>query len=194
MLTNIKDVEDWLYDYTNLKQTDFKINKDTLVVDVLKDMYIKFQNNSIPIKFGKVYGDFEILVSSLNKELLKTKELSFEFLPEHINGDLNINDLPLEQKLFNNWNVKYVKGYINMCGVDAKLDNLNFLENTNFNYVSLKINNTPFKDDIIPEEIKKYNKGNPQKLYKKELMEIIISKDKLLDYFDFDNNFKLDKE
>lgn len=42
MLTNIKNVEDWLYDYTNLKQTDFKINKDTLVVDVLKDMYLNY--------------------------------------------------------------------------------------------------------------------------------------------------------
>lgn len=194
MLTNIKNVEDWLYDYTNLKQTDFKIDKETLKVDVLKDIFVRFENNTIPIKFGKIYGDFEILVSSLNKELLKTKELSFEFLPEHINGDLNMNDLPLEQKLLNNWNVKYVKGYINMCGENSNLLNLNFLEKTNFDYVSLRINNTPFKDDIIPEEIKKYDKKNPQKLYKKELMKIIVNDDMLLDYFNFENQIELNKE
>ena len=50
---------------------------------------------------------------------------------------------------------------------------------------------TPFKDDIIPEDYKKLL-GNSEFLKKEQLMSTIVNKEIILDYFNFENNLKLD--
>lgn len=198
MLTNIQDVENWLIKHTNLTMRDFDIVLENDVfpakirVDVLKSICVKFENNEIPVKFGVVDGDFEIDENSIQTKLLKTKPLSLDFLPVYLNGNLNIPNLPLVQESFSNWNVKEISGYINICGKDTNLTNLNFLKNTEFDSVFLKVKNTPFEKEIIPEELDEYiqkieNKDPLYQISHNDLMEI-INKNSILDYFDFDNN------
>lgn len=185
MLDNIEDIKNWILKYTDLDESNFKINHKTLVVDTLCDTYVRFQDNIIPIKFGIIDGDFAISSHTLKKDLLETNPINLDFLPTHIYGNLIMADLPLEQKLFNDWNIQVIEGYINLCSKNSNLTNLNFLENTEFDFLNLKITNTPFKDDIIPEEMKIYNEKNNWKITKKELIKIIVNDNILLDYFDF---------
>ncbi len=185
MLDNIEDIKNWILNYTDLDESKFKINEETLIVVTKCDIYVRFENNKIPIKFGVVDGDFAIVSYTIQKDLLEIEPINIGFLPTHIHGSLIMSDLPLEQELFNHWNVKYVEGYINMCSKNSNLTNLNFLEQTKFDYLNLKITNTPFKDDKIPEEFNEYVKKNKFEINSKELMEIIVNKDVLLDYFDF---------
>lgn len=194
MLTNIQDIRNWITNYTDLGGSNFKINHKTLIVDTSCDTYVRFQDNTIPIKFGVVDGDFAISSSTLKKDLLETNPINLNFLPTHICGNLIMSDLPLEQELFDDWNIQFIEGYINLCSKNSNLTNLNFLEKTDFDYLNLKITNTPFKDDIIPEEMKIYNEKNNWKITKKELMKIIVNDDMLLDYFNFENQIELNRD
>lgn len=205
-MNNTKEIKEWLSKHTDLSNYD--INKFTFIE---KENYIEinyyettglsfsfYQNNNnydrffieeLPIKFGIINCTLSITNLDLN---------SFKGFPDIINGNFGFNDSNL--KSISNWNIKEINGSINLCGPNCELDNLNFLENTKFEEIYLRIANTPFKNDIIPND---YQNSIKTKSYNeiieyKDLIKVIklskISENDVDNYLNsFDKELEKDK-
>lgn len=193
MLNDIDEIREWIYNYTNLEENDFEIDEKTLKVNAFKSLIISLFENEFLVDFQKVNGNFSININPIKYTLLEKEHLKTNYFPKIILGDLLLPNLPFEQSSFDDWNVEYIKGNINLCSSKTNLTNLNFLINTKFDGLFyLKVFDTPFKDDKIPKEFK--NLCQKKNTISKEELDIIIQpKELILDYFDF-NNIQLDKE
>lgn len=191
MLNNINEIKKWLIDFSSLEENDFEIINinNNYVVNVFKTLNIDYDENiGIPIKFNKIDG-------TLNIEYLhKNKNKSFDlcFFPKIINGNLSAPNIPLTQDMFKNWETKEINGEINFCSYLSNLKNLDFLVDTNFKSFVLKLQDTPFEDNIIPEIYKNVKIFNT--MTKNEFDLIIGTKFDILNYFDFDNTIELNKD
>lgn len=195
LLNNIEDIKEWMTNNTDLYTDDYEIvfneNINNYIVNTKCSICIDVRNETIniPVKFGNIEGNYDI--TNVNEK--KIKEIKEIYWPNNIKMNLYAVNFNLTLEWFKNWNIESIGLNIFICGKYAELDNLDFLENTNFKKIFLKMENTPFKDDIIPENYKKVL-GYNETLTKEELMKIIVNKDAVLDYFNFENNFTLDKE
>lgn len=194
MLDNINEIRCWIKMYTNLSDEEFQIiekNKQ-LIVNTFTDIKITYDENiGVPIKFGTIDGSFFM---DFRDPLNYTKILSLDFLPKVIKGNLNMPGAPLTQESFKNWDTIYIKTSINFCGIKTSIVDFNFLENTDFEKIYLRLANTPFKNNIIPNDYKKHLGVFSDTLTKEKLMEIIVNKDIVLDYFDFGNHLEINKD
>lgn len=185
MLDNIEEIKDWIKNFTNLSNNEFEIIKenDSFIINTFVEIKIKYDENiGIPIKFNTIHGNFFV---DFKDPLSYKKIIDLSFLPKNIHGNLNMPGAPLTQESFKNWNTKYIKSYVNFCGINTKISNFDFLENTNFEKVYIRLANTPFKDNIIPKIYKDILSVYGYTLTKEELMKTIDNKEIVLDYFDF---------
>ncbi len=150
-------------------------------------IYVRNETINIPVKFGNIEGNYAI--ENINDKQIK--EINEIYWPNNIEINLYATNFNLTLEWFKNWNIESIGSKIYIFGKYSELENLDFLENTNFEKIFLQMKKTPFKDDIIPEDYKKLL-GNSEFLKKEQLMSTIVNKEIILDYFNFENNLKLD--
>ena len=193
MLNTIDEIIEWMDDNTDLYTDDYEIvfdeNINNYIVNTKCSIYIYVRNETIniPVKFGNIEGNYAI--ENINNKQIK--EINEIYWPNNIEINLYATNFNLTLEWFKNWNIESIGSKIYIFGKYSELENLDFLENTNFEKIFLQMKKTPFKDDIIPEDYKKLL-GNSEFLKKEQLMSTIVNKEIILDYFNFENNLKLD--
>lgn len=193
MLNTIDEIREWMTNNTDLYTDDYEIvfneNINNYIVNTKCSIYIDVRNETIniPVKFGNIEGNYAI--ENINDKQIK--EINEIYWPNNIEINLYATNFNLTLEWFKNWNIESIGSKIYIFGKYSELENLDFLENTNFEKIFLQMKKTPFKDDIIPEDYKKVL-GNSEFLTKEQLMSTIVNKEIILDYFNFENNLKLD--
>lgn len=193
MLNTIDEIREWMTNNTDLDTDDYEIvfneNINNYIVNTKCSIYIDVRNEkiNIPVKFGNIEGNYSI--ENINDKQIK--EINEIYWPNNIEMNLYATNFNLTLEWFKNWNIESIGSNIYIFGKYSELENLDFLENTNFEKIFLQMKKTPFKDDIIPEDYKKLL-GNSEFLTKEQLMSTIVNKEIILDYFNFENNLKLD--
>lgn len=189
-LKNIKEIREWLSFNTSLMLNQYKIENinNQFVVNTMANVNVRYDfDGEIKIKFNDINGNFYINKSYNND--LDNSVYNFNGFPKSIQGSLTTKNIPYNNS--NGWNVKYIRDSINLCGNETKLENLNFLKDTDFQFVYLRISDTPFKDNVIPEIYGNAFITREQRRTKEQILEsigIYNQKNKeIKDFFSFDN-------
>lgn len=122
----------------------------------------------LPFKIDTVDGEFDCSNIGLN---------SFKNFPRIINGDLRAYSNNFES--WDEWDIKEINGIINLCSENSKLKDLDLLVGTKFKTILLKVTNSMFLNNKIPNEYYKYCKDGYEKLsletFEKMIEEGVIS-------------------
>lgn len=144
-----------------------KIDNEIIVNFNASNISLPFELKELNIKFGIIKGDFKV-----NSESLE----SFKGFPINIDGNLMaVNSSFKDGK---DWKIKKINGGINICGSNCELTNLDFLKNTDFQFIDLKIYDSIFKKNLENDFMNIFNNKFDNKffnniLYKKDLNEYI---------------------
>lgn len=196
-LNDIKEIRQWISLHTNLMLNQYKIENinNQLVVNTIAPVVLRYDcDGEIKIKFNNINSNF--YVNKSYNDLLDSSVYNFNGFPESIQGSLTTKNIPYDNS--NGWNVKYIRDSINFCGNETKLENLNFLKDTDFQFVYLRISDTPFKDNVIPDIYGNAFITREQRRTKEQILEsigIYNQKNKeIKDFFSFDNELNKNLE
>lgn len=154
-----EDLNKFIY-FTKNESNQIIVNsRIALYFEVLSKM------KELPFKFGHINGNFYINDSSLE---------SFKNFPNSINGALScING---NFKNGNDWKIKTITNGINICGKNCELEDIDFLIQTNFEFLQVRISDSIFKDNKNLSEMDNYKEldiKDKYRYYEQEVKSIL---------------------